>query len=162
MGFTGWNRSKEVCAMPLNTLESNHKLGSAEVQSAPSPWINKLPLGADLGASLRLGLLGGALRYPYERYPQRRPQRRQHERESPNRRGQQHYLHHDEGGNHPAFLDHGGGGDLQHIEQDCRRYGGEASTSGKANQGDEVRSLHPPLDPFAEGHGRQKERQDPG
>src|SRR5215217_2127802 len=44
MGFTGWNRSKEVCAMPLNTLESNHKLGSAEVQSAPSPWINKLPV----------------------------------------------------------------------------------------------------------------------
>jgi hypothetical protein len=41
MGFMGWNRSKEVCAMPLNTLESNHKLGSAEVQSAPSPWINK-------------------------------------------------------------------------------------------------------------------------
>src|SRR5215217_3025827 len=44
MGFTGWNRSKEVCTVPLNTLESNHKLGSAELQSAPSPWINKLPL----------------------------------------------------------------------------------------------------------------------
>src|SRR5918993_5256235 len=126
-------------------------------------WCSLLVLGADLlGASLCLGLFGGALRNPHERYPKRRPQRRQHERKSPDRHGQQRYLHHDEGRDHPTFLDNGGGGDLQHVEQDCRCYGGEAPTGGKANQGDEVRSLHPPLDPLAESDGRQKERQDPG
>src|SRR5215217_2787872 len=69
MGFTGWNRSKEVCAMPLNTLESNHKLGSAEVQSAPSPWINKLPVRAGRMSSPRSDLLVCPAN---ERFPERR------------------------------------------------------------------------------------------
>src|SRR5215213_2704120 len=108
-----------------------------------------LAWGAELGAFFRPVLLRDALGNPHERYPKRRPQTRQHERESPNRRGQQHYLHHDEGRDYPAFIGHRGGGDLQHIEEDPRRYGGEAPTGGKANQGDEVRSLDPPLDPLA-------------
>jgi hypothetical protein len=36
--------ARSVCAMPLNTLESNHKLGSPEVESATSSWINKLSI----------------------------------------------------------------------------------------------------------------------
>src|SRR5215207_9579046 len=112
--------------MPLFTqpsrrriLRSTRSLG-LEIRS----WCSLLLLGAALGAFLRLGLLGGTLRNPHERYPKRRPERRQHEREGPDRRGQQRYVRHDEGRDHPAFLDHGGGGALQHVEQDGRRYGG--------------------------------------
>jgi hypothetical protein len=98
-------------------------------------WCSLLVLGADIfGPFFRFVLLRGALRNSHERYPRRRQQRRQHERESLDRHGQQRYLHHDEGGNHPAFLDHGGGGDLQNVEQDGWRYGGEAPAGGKANQ----------------------------
>src|SRR5215208_5055036 len=108
-----------------------------------------LAWGADLGAFLRPVLLRDALGNPHERHPKRRPQTRQHERESPDRRGQQRYLHHDEGTDHPALLDHGGGGDLQHVEEDGRSYGGEAPAGGEADQGDEVRSRHTPLDSLA-------------
>ena len=41
-------------------------------------------------------------------------------------------------------------------KETCRRYGGEAPTGGEADQRDEVRPLHPPLDPLAEGDGRQE------
>src|SRR5215212_3846259 len=121
-----------------------------------------LAWGAELGAFFRPVLLRGALGNPHERYPKRRPQTREHEREGPDRRRQQRYLHHHEGRDHQPLSGHGGGGDLQHVEGDGRRYGGEAPTGGKADQGDEVRSLDPPLDPLAEGDGRQEERQDPG
>ena len=57
---------------------------------------------------------------------------------------------------HPISPGHRGGGDLQHVEQDGRRYGGEAPAGGEADKGDEMRSVDPPLDPLAEGDGRQK------
>src|SRR5215208_4532636 len=85
-----------------------------------------LAWGADLGAFLRPVLLRDALGNPHERHPKRRPQTRQHERERPDRRRQQRYLHHHQGRDQPAFSGHGGGGDLQHVEADGRSYGGEA------------------------------------
>src|SRR5215208_6187395 len=121
-----------------------------------------LALGAHAGAFLRLVLLRGTLGNPHESHPKRRPQRREHERESPDRRRQQRYLHHHEGRDHQPFPGHGGGGDLQHVEGDGRRYGGEAPAGGEADQRDVVRPLDPPLDTLAEGDGRQEERQDPG
>src|SRR5215218_7753016 len=102
-----------------------------------------LALGADLGAFLRLVLLRGALGNPHERHPKRRPQRREHKRECPDRRRQQRYLRHDEGTDHQPFPGHGGGGDLQHIEDDGRRYSGEAPAGGEADQRDVVRPLNP-------------------
>src|SRR5215218_7635222 len=102
-----------------------------------------LAWGAELGAFFRPVLLRGALGNPHERHPERRPQTRQHERESPDRRRQQRYLHHDEGRDHQHFPGHGGGGDLQHVEADGRRYGGEAPAGGEADQRDVVRPLNP-------------------
>src|SRR3954453_21300036 len=122
-----------------------------------------LAWGADLvGAFLSLLFLRDALGNPHERHPQSRPQTRQHEREGPDRRRQQRYLHHDEGRDQPALLDHGGGGDLQHVEGDGRPYGDETPAGGEAYQRDEVRTLHPPLDPIAEVAGRQEGRKDTG
>ena len=51
---------------------------------------------------------------------------------------------------------------LSTSNKTARCYGGEAPRGGKADQGDEVRPLDPPLDPLTEGDGRQKERQDRG
>src|SRR5215213_2991730 len=134
---------------------SQRETGSKTVPLAP---------GAHPRALLRLllVLLRGALRNPHERHPKRGPQTRQHERESPGRRRQQRYLHHDEGRDNQPFPGNGGGRNLQHVEDDGRCYGGEAPAGGEADQRDEVRPLNPPLDPLAEGDGRQEERQDPG
>src|SRR3712207_3123184 len=145
----------------INPYEYRCQKSIVSISNKLGPMRRELVLGAEVGTFLRFVLLlRGALRHAYERHPQRRPQRRQHERESPDRRSQQNYLHHYEGGDRPTSPDHRGGGDLEHIEQDGRRYGGEAPTGCKADQGDEVRSLDPPLDPLAEGDGRQQERQD--
>jgi hypothetical protein len=49
--------------MPLNTLESNHKLGSPEVQSAPFSWINKLLITRSPGRGVSCPREVGRLRH---------------------------------------------------------------------------------------------------